>query len=123
MAYDQYTADRIKNFLETRKVEYYAKPMMGGLLFMVDEKMYCGIHFDKKKKTDLLMARIGEDAATEALQKEGCHPMDFTGRPMKGYVFVTPDGYDSEDDMEYYLQKCLDFNPLAKASKKRKKKQ
>ena len=123
MAYDQYTADRIKNFLETRKVEYYAKPMMGGLLFMVDEKMYCGIHFDKKKKTDLLMARIGEDAATEALQKEGCHPMDFTGRPMKGYVFVTPDGYDSEDDMEYYLQKCLDFSPLAKASKKRKKKQ
>ncbi|MDC8003718.1 TfoX/Sxy family protein [Aureisphaera galaxeae] len=122
MAYDQYTADRIKNFLETRKVDYYAKSMMGGLLFMVDEKMFCGIHYDKKKQTDLLMARIGEDAAEEAMQKEGCHPMDFTGRPMKGYVFVTPDGYDSEEDMEYYLQKCLDFNPLAKASKKRKKK-
>ncbi|MBX2829396.1 MAG: TfoX/Sxy family protein [Flavobacteriaceae bacterium] len=122
MAYDQYTADRIKNFLEHRKVDYYAKAMMGGLLFMVDEKMYCGIHYDKKKQTDLLMARIGEDAAIEAMQKDGCHPMDFTGRPMKGYVFVTPDGYDSEEDLEYYLQKCLDFNPLAKRSKKRKKK-
>ncbi|GAB5399933.1 MAG: hypothetical protein Aureis2KO_15180 [Aureisphaera sp.] len=122
MAYDQYTADRIKNFLEQNKVDYYAKPMMGGLLFMVDEKMFCGIHFDKKKATDLLMARIGEDAASETLLREGCHPMDFTGLPMRGYVFVTPDGYDGEEDMNYFLKKCLDFNPLAKASKKRKKK-
>jgi len=95
--------------------------MMGGLCFMVNDKMCCGIHFDKKREIDLLMARIGEAASPKALEKEGCLPMDFTGRPMKGYVFVTPEGVDMEEDLDYWIQLCLDFNPLAKASKKRKK--
>jgi len=89
---------------------------------MMNDKMCCGIHYDKKKETDLLMARIGEEASIAALEKEGCHPMDFTGRPMKGYVFVTPDGFDSEDDLDFYIQLCVAYNPLAKASAKRKKK-
>jgi len=86
---------------------------------MVDDKMCCGIHFDKKKEMDLLMARIGTDAIPKAMQKEGCLPMDFTGRPMKGYVFVIPDGYDLDTDLEYWMGLCLDFNPLAKSSKKK----
>jgi len=94
--------------------------MMGGLCFMVDDKMCCGIHYDKSKETDLLMARIGEEAYKTAILREGCHPMDFTGRPMKGYVFVTPDGFDLDVDLEYWIQLCLDFNPLAKSSKKKK---
>lgn len=89
---------------------------------MVNDKMCCGIHFDKKKETDLLMARIGESASTEAMSKPGCHPMDFTGRPMRGYVFVTPDGFDAAADLDAWIQLCIDFNPEAKASKKRKKK-
>jgi len=89
---------------------------------MMNDKMCCGIHYDKKKETDLLMARIGEEASIAALEKEGCHPMDFTGRSMKGYVFVTPDGFDSEDDLDFYIQLCVAYNPLAKASAKRKKK-
>ena len=80
------------------------------------------IHYDKKKETDLLMARIGEEASEGALQRQGCYPMDFTGRPMKGYVFVTPEGFDSEEHLAFWIQLCLDFNPLAKASKKRRKK-
>ena len=87
---------------------------------MVDDKMCCGIHFDKKKQTDLLMARIGAQAFEAALQREGCHPMDFTGRPMKGYVFVTPEGFDTDDDLSHWLQLCLDFNPMAKSSKRKK---
>jgi hypothetical protein len=46
--------------------------------------------------------------------------MDFTGRPMKGYIFVTPDGLDSDKSLSYWLDLCLAFNPLAKASKKKK---
>ena len=46
--------------------------------------------------------------------------MDFTGRPMKGYVFVDPLGFDMDDDLEYWIQLCLDFNPIAKSSKKKK---
>ena len=41
---------------------------------------------------------------------------------MKDYVFVTPDGFDSEEDLQYWIQLCIDFNPLAKASRKKKKK-
>lgn len=121
MAYDEYLADRIKKVFHEKKVDFEVRKMMGGLCFMVDEKMCCGIHYDKKKETDLLMARIGEAAAETAMQRVGCHPMDFTGRPMRGYVFVTPDGFDTEEDLEHWLQLCLDFNPLAKKSKKRKK--
>ncbi len=119
MAYNEFLADRIHQFFKEKKVNYHTRKMMGGLCFMVDDKMCCGIHFDKKKETDLIMARVGPDAMDEALGKEGCLPMDFTGRPMKGFVFVTPDGFDLDKDLEYWLQLCLDFNPLAKRSKKR----
>jgi len=120
MAYDEFLADRLRRVFQQAKVSFYEKNMFGGLCFMVDEKMCCGIHYDKKKQTDLLMARIGEEASEAAMQREGCHPMDFTGRPMKGYVFVTPDGFDSEDDLSYWVGLCLAFNPRARASKKRK---
>ncbi len=122
MAYNEYLADRIRrSFLEERQ-NVEEKKMMGGLCFMLNDKMCCGIHFDKKRQTDLLMARIGEEATEEALIKEGCHPMDFTGRPMKGYVFVDPDGFDLDEQLDYWIKKCIAFNPLAKSSKHKKKK-
>ncbi len=121
MAYDEYLADRIRQIFNEKKANYFEKKMFSGLCFMVEDKMCCGIHFDKKKNTDLLMARIGKTASEKVLDKEGCHPMDFTGRPMKDYVFITPEGFDTDDDLEFWLQLCLDFNPFAKASKKRKK--
>jgi len=120
MAFDEYMADRIRQQFKEKGVSFLEKNMMGGLCFMVDDKMCCGAHFDKKKNTNLLMARIGEDAYAEAIQKPGCQPMDFTGRPMKGYVFVTPEGFDLDADLEYWIQLCVDFNPLAKSSKKKK---
>ena len=122
MAYDEYQVERISNCLQEKRIVYQTKKMFGGMLFMVNDKMFCGMHFDKKKQTDLLMARIGESASLEALKRKGCHPMDFTGRPMKGYVFVTPEGYDTEDDLAYWIDLCFQYNPLAKASKKKKKK-
>jgi hypothetical protein len=123
MAYDEYLADRIKNSLRDKKTSFEVMKMMGGLCFKVDDKMLCGIHIDKKLGHSLLMARIGEEAYEGEIEKEACLPMDFTGRPMRGYIFVTPEGFDMEDDLDYWLQRCLDFNPIAKASKKRKKKE
>jgi hypothetical protein len=46
--------------------------------------------------------------------------MDFTGRPMKGYVFVSDEGFETDTDLDFWVEKCLAFNPLAKANKKRK---
>jgi len=122
MAYDEFLADRIKRTLDEKKINFTFKKMMGGLLFSVEEKMLCGIHIDKKYGDSLLMVRIGEEAYSKEIDKEECLPMDFTGRPMRGYLFVTPDGFDLDEDLAYWIQLTLDFNPIAKASKKRKKK-
>lgn len=123
MPWDIYLEDRINNILKTKGVNYFSKKMMGGLVFMVEEKMACGIHFDKKEQVDLLMARIGPDAVDSNLHRPGCRPMSFTGRVMKGYVFITPEGYDMDEDLEFWIELCLVFNPLAKKSKKRKPKE
>ncbi len=120
MAYDEYLADRIRQILKEENSEFGEMKMMAGLCFKVDDKMLCGIHKDKKLGVDLLMARIGEEAYPEAIKHPEVLPMDFTGRPMKGYVFIKPDGFDLDKDLEYWIKLCLAFNPLAKASKKRK---
>ncbi len=120
MAYDEFLADRIQNVFNEKRVSFEARKMMGGLCFMVDDKMCCGIHINKKTTDSLLMARVGEEVYEKELSKSECLPMDFTGRPMKGYIFITPNGFDMDEDLEYWIQLCLDFNPLAKSSKKRK---
>ena len=122
MAYDEYQSERIDRILNDKQANFFSKKMMGGLVYMVNDKMACGIHYDKEKEMDLLMVRIGPEAVDSNLSKKGCLPMDFTGRVMKGYVFVGPEGYDTEEELEYWIDLALDFNPLAKASKKRKKK-
>ena len=121
MAYDEHLADRIRQCFQEKRTEVVEKNMMGGLCFILNEKMCCGIHFDKKRQIDLLMARIGEEAYVEAIERAGSHPMDFTGRAMKGYVFVDENGFDNDEDLNHWIQLAIDFNPLAKASKKRKK--
>lgn len=121
MAYDEFLADRIRQSLKEKHVSFTELRMMGGLCFKVDNKMLCGIHIDKKFGDSLLMARIGEDAYKVEIKHVHCLPMDFTGRPMRGYIFVTPDGFDTEADLSYYLDLCLAFNPIAKASKSKKK--
>ena len=115
MAFNEFLGDRIRQILTDKSVHYFEKRMFGGLCFMVDDKMCLGIVKDE------IMARIGTDAYSDALEKEGCNEMNFTGRPMKGYVFLTDDAIDLESDLEYWVQLALDFNPLAKASIKRKK--
>ncbi|WP_308992261.1 RNA methyltransferase [Mariniflexile litorale] len=121
MAFDAFLADRIRQQLKEKHIYFSELGIMGGLCFKVDNKMLCGIHFDKKFGNNLLMARVGEAVYESELEKPNCLPMDFTGRPMKGYIFVTPDGFDADDDLSYWLDLCLAFNPLAKASKPKKK--
>lgn len=77
---------------------------------MANDKMCCGIHIDKKYGDSLIMAKIGEEAYQKEINKEVCLPMDFTGRPMKGFIFITPAGFDLDSDLEYWVQLALDFN-------------
>ncbi len=113
MAYDEFLADRVRNCLNEKKVSFIEKKMMGGLCFMVDDKMCVGV-----VKNDL-MARINPTIQEELLKRDGARMMDFTNRPMKGFLFIDPNGTDMEKDLEQWVQFCLDFNPLAKSSKKK----
>lgn len=115
MAYNEYLADRIKQFLNEKSVAFISKKMMGGLLFMVDNKMFVGVNRDE------IMARINPNIYEESLEEKGCKEMNFTGRPMKGFVFLSDEAIDLDKDLHYWLQLALDFNPLAKASKKKSK--
>lgn len=118
MAFDKYQLDRISQELSRKGVQFTSKSMMGGVAFFVDEKMLLGLDQEKSTQSNRLMVRIGEDAFPQAIQKTGCKPMDFTGKPMKGYVFVYPEGFDTDDQLEYWVDLALAFNPLAKKSKK-----
>ncbi|MCG8581997.1 MAG: TfoX/Sxy family protein [Bacteroidales bacterium] len=113
MAYDEHLADRIRQSLIGKKAKYEEKKMMGGLCFMVDDKMCVGV-----VKNDM-MTRISPDDYEDLLTEPGAKPMDFTGRVMKGFVMVEPTGVDMDDDLDKWVQRCLDFNPLAKSSKKK----
>lgn len=114
MAYDEYLAERIRNALKQKSSFYEEKKMFGGLCFMVDEKMCIGII---KRE---LMVRINPEQQEKLLKKEGVRLMDFTNRPMKGYLNVSPEAIDMDEDLNEWVQHCLDFNPLAKASKRKK---
>jgi TfoX/Sxy family transcriptional regulator of competence genes len=113
MAYNEKLADRIRERLEeVPKVK--EKEMMGGLTFMVNDKMCVGIIKDE------MMCRIDPDLQEMVLEKPGCRIMDFTGRPMKGYVMVDESGMKSKRDFDNWITLCLDFNKKAKSSKKKK---
>lgn len=113
MAYDELLADRIRTALaRQKKVE--EKKMMGGLTFMVNGKMCVGVH------TDEIMCRIDPDIQEQALLHKGSRIMDFTGKPMKGFVFVKKEAIRSPKEFTYWIGLALDFNKKAKASKKRR---
>jgi len=114
MAYDEYLAERIKLILKEKNISFEERKMMGGIAFMVNDKMCVGI------TNNDLMARIDPEIYEESTTKKGCRPMDFTGRPMKGWVFIEPEAIDLDDDLNYWIRLALEYNPKAKSSKKRK---
>lgn len=113
MAFDEALAGRIRTALGKKNTEFEEKRMMGGLCFLVNGKMCMGVVNNK------LMARIGPDAYDEALKMKGCKEMDFTGRPMKGFVFVEPSGLTIESQLDYWTGLCLSYNPQAKPGRKK----
>ncbi len=111
MGYDEQLAARVRSGFIKARVCFEEKRMMGGLCFIVDGKMCVGVEKER------LMARIDPAAYTDALKRKGCVPMDFTGRPMRGFVFINPEGIESAAELEKWLSLALEFNPRAKSSK------
>ena len=113
MAYSEFLADKVRQRL-ANKGTVVEKKMMGGLIFMVNDKMCIGIDTDKNTMEDRLMVRVGKLPYETLLKKEGSRPMDFTGSVMRGFLFVDPEGFDKDVDLDFWLEKALDFNKLIK---------
>ncbi len=86
MAFDEDLAARVRKVLGSRG-EVTERRMFGGLTFLVRGHMCCGV------LNDDLVVRVGPDGYAEALARAGARPMDFTGRPLAGFVYVGPKGY------------------------------
>jgi TfoX/Sxy family transcriptional regulator of competence genes len=113
MPYSESLADRVRMSLRGKHITYEEKKMMGGICFMVDSKICVGVDRDR------LLARVGDINYEAALRKQGCKKMDMTGRPLKGFVLVSPVGIDTEKQLDYWVTTCLKYNPFAKSSKKK----
>jgi hypothetical protein len=120
MAYNESAAARIRKFFKDRKISFTEKKMFSGVCFMIDDKMCCGTHIDKNSGEDFLLCRLGIKDYERALLSPGVVPMEMSGKAMNGYIFVKEKGHSSDIALSEWLQQCLDFNPMAKSSKKKK---
>jgi TfoX/Sxy family transcriptional regulator of competence genes len=112
MTYSKVLADRIRERLaELPAIE--EKEMMGGLTFMVNDKMCVGVIKDE------MMCRIDPDFHDTAIEMTGCRTMDFTKRPMRGYVMIDETGMRTLKEFDYWINLALAFNNRAKSSKKK----
>ncbi|MFM2338893.1 MAG: hypothetical protein RL115_2086 [Bacteroidota bacterium] len=113
MAYNEKLANLTRELLALTEKKVVEKAMFGGLCFMVNDKMCVGVEKDR------LMVRLNPAKYEEALEMNGCKPMDFTGKIMKGYVFVDAAALTTKKKLEYWLKLALEYNAIAKSSKKK----
>jgi hypothetical protein len=106
--------------LDKKGIKYEIKNMFGGVCFMVDDKMCFGFNKDESRGGIHMLARVGKEYYAKALQDPHCTEVKMGNRLMGGYVFVDKEGANME--MEEWIDHCLRFNPLAKSSKKKRKK-
>jgi TfoX/Sxy family transcriptional regulator of competence genes len=103
MAYDEALAGRVRDVLADRGDRVREQKMFGGLAFMVDGHMTVGVVNDE------LMARVGADSEDAALAQPHARTMDFTGRPMTGFIQVSAEGVAAEDDVRAWIDRALSF--------------
>ena|SRR5438477_6052018 len=114
MAYNEKLTDRIREALaHLPKVE--EKKMFRGVTFMVNDKMCISAGDDK------IMCRIDPAIHDKAVKKKGCETVKMKGREYLGYVYVHEDGIKNKKELDYWIGLALDFNKLAKSSKKIKR--
>ena len=102
MGYNEQLADRVK-LAVGKRLNVTTKRMFGGLAFMLDGKMFCGVTHDD------LMVRVGLACYAAALSEPHVRPMDFTGRPMNGYIFVGPGGSGTVSAVEKWVERAVAF--------------
>ncbi len=102
MSYDPAAAERVQQVLSGRS-NVVEKKMAGGLSFLVNGNMCCGI------TGKALMVRVGAESREQALREPHVRPMLFAGRALSGFICVEPDGYAADDALAGWVQRGLDF--------------
>ena len=102
MAYDEGVAQRVREALIDQS-DVVEKKMFGGLAFMVRGHMCCGVVGGE------LMVRVGPEGYEGALSQKHARQMDFTGKPMKGFVYVAPAGFEDDGDLKSWVDRALGF--------------
>ena len=102
MTYDDGLAHRVRDVLASRP-GVAEKEMFGGLAFVLEGNMCCGVIDDS------LVARVGPDAYDDALAEPHARPFDFTGREMRGWVYVDPSGLTSDAALEEWVGRTVEF--------------
>ena len=102
MAYSETLAKKIRESIKGKR-NITEKKMFGGLAFLLKGKMFCGIIKDD------LMVRTGPEMYEKALSKSHTRPMDFTGKPLKGFVYVAPQGYKTVKSLSSWINIGLDY--------------
>lgn len=105
MAYDEKLAERVREALSDRK-GLTEKKMFGGLAFMLRGHMCCGVLQDD------LVVRVGPKRYEQALSQPHARPMNFTGRPLKGFVTVGPLGYRTDKALQKWVKQAVEFISL-----------
>ncbi len=102
MAFDEALERRLRSTFSDRK-DVEVKKMFGGLCFMVSKHMCCGI------VGDMLMARVGPEQYAKRLSEKYAREMDFTGKALKGMVYVTAEGIAKDADLQKWVDRCTKF--------------
>jgi TfoX/Sxy family transcriptional regulator of competence genes len=108
MAYNEELTERTNRIILQTQKQVELKKMFGGICFMVNDKMVGGVVQDK------LMIRHDPARTEELLKREGCKPMDFTGKPMKGMVFVESAVLQTQEQLEFWVNVAMEFNAMKK---------
>jgi TfoX/Sxy family transcriptional regulator of competence genes len=102
MAHDEGVAQRLREAYPER-ARVVEKKMFGGIAFMVSGHMSCGV------VDDTLMVRVGPAQYEQALKKPHARKMDFTGKPLNGFVYVAPAGFESDEDLASWVKLSMSF--------------
>lgn len=113
MAFNEDLAGRVRSILARTHTDVGEKRMFGGLCFMVNGKMCVGVEKER------MMVRFDPKLNDEVMEMNGVVPMDFTKRVMKGFAFVEVEALQTDEALEYWIAVALEFNAVAKPSKKR----
>ena len=115
MAYDINLVDKVREYLaEIPNIEIEEKEMFNVLNFMVNGKTCICV------SSENLMLRFDPKLQEELSEKNGYETMLMKGKEYKGYCYINPDGFKNRKDFECFVNLCLDYNKIARISKKKK---